>query len=214
MKKLTLSTNYSDLSGADLIIESVKEDLAVKEDIFLQLNKVCSKEAIIVSNTSCLPVTELAGIISNPSRIAGLHFSNPADKMLFAEIIKTKYTSQKTIDYLVKLTTELGKKPIISDDTPGFIANRILFPYLLEAVRFYEKGVSKEFIDNGIKSAYNHPLGPLKVIDFMGLDTFYLISNYLYEATNEQQFMVPEIIKKMIQANFLGCKSGEGFYKY
>ena len=214
LHKLTLTTAIADLADADVVIESIKEDFAAKKNIFEKLNEVCSKETIIATNTSCLSVTKLAAQVTNPSRVAGLHFSNPVEKMLLAEIVKTKYTSQPTIALLKGLAERLGKKPTIVDDTPGFIANRIFIPYLLEAVYLFEQGVDKKTIDDSVKFGYNHPLGPLQVIDLMGVDTFYDIVQHLHHSTGNEKFKVPQIIEEMVAKKTLGRKSGEGFYTY
>lgn len=214
LRNLTLTTAIADLADVDIVIESIKEDLALKRNILEKLNEVCSKETVIATNTSCLSVTELAELVTDPSRVAGLHFSNPVEKMLLAEIVKTKYTSQSTIVLLRGLAERLGKKPTIADDTPGFIANRIFVPYLLEAVYLFEQGVDKKTIDDSVKFGYNHPLGPLQVIDLMGVDTFYDIVYYLHRSTGNEKFKMPRIIEEMMTKKILGRKTGEGFYTY
>ncbi len=211
---LILTIDMADLARVDVIIESITEDLASKKIILKKLNEVCSKETVIATNTSCLSVTELAKLVTDPSRVAGLHFSNPVEKMLLAEIVRTKYTSQPTIALLKALAERLGKKPTIVDDTPGFVANRIFIPYLLEAVYLFGQGVDKKTIDDSVKFGYNHPMGPLQVIDLMGIDTFYGIVRHLHQSTGNEKFKMPRIIEEMAAKKILGRKTGEGFYTY
>ncbi|MBI2125154.1 3-hydroxyacyl-CoA dehydrogenase family protein [Candidatus Woesearchaeota archaeon] len=211
---LLLSTNMASVAEADVVIESVTEDRTAKKNLFSVLNKVCSSKTIIVTNTSSLSVTELAERIDNPSRVAGLHFFNPVHKMELVEIIRTAQTSDETINFLTELSEKLGKKPVLAKDNPGFIVNRVLIPYLLEAVHLFEQGVGKEDIDQAAKLGLNHPMGPLALIDFIGVDIFQNIIQNLHDATSDQKFTTPTVIKKMINEGKLGRKSGGGFYSY
>lgn len=211
---LTLTADYEDLKRSQIVIETVKENLKIKREVFSKLNQICQPDTLLLTNTSSLQIKDISENISHPERIAGFHLSNPADKMLMAEIIKTKQTSNQTISTLKSLAENLGKKPVLADDTPGFIVNRIIFPSLIEAVKLFEQGVPKEDIRTLIRTGYNYPLGPLEIIDFMGLDVFQDILTNLYKSTQDEKFKIPSIISQLVQENKLGRKTKQGFYDY
>jgi len=171
--------------------------------------------AIICSNTSSLCVIEMASVTKRPKQIAGMHFFNPVPIMKLVEIVKTIVTSQETIDTLFAVAAKLGKKAILAQDTPGFIVNRLLVPYLLYAIRMYESGLAtKEDIDEGMKLGCGHPMGPLTLLDFVGLDTTYFIAEIMFDEFKDPLMAPPPLLKRMVLAGFHGVKSGKGFYEY
>ena len=199
------------LTRIGLEVESVED----KAKAFGVLDTVCGPQTIFCSNTSSLCITELAAKTKRPDRFAGLHFFNPVPLMKLVEVIRSLTTSDETYQAVFGFAQSLGKEPITAPDKPGFIVNRLLVPYLLDAVRAYEEGVgSIEDIDNAMKLGAGHPMGPLTLLDFVGLDTTYYITHVMYDEFKERRFASPPLLKRMVMAGWYGKKSGKGFYDY
>jgi 3-hydroxybutyryl-CoA dehydrogenase len=212
---LTGTTQIADLRDCDLVIEAIVENLDEKRQTYAALESVVGDSTIIASNTSSLCIMELAAATKRPDRFAGLHFFNPVPIMKLVEVIRSLTTSEETYQTVVAFARSLGKEPITAPDRPGFIVNRLLVPYLLDAVRAYENGLGTlEDIDKGMKLGCGHPMGPFTLLDFVGLDTTYYIANIMFEEFREPAYAPPPLLKRMVLAGRLGRKSGEGFYKY
>jgi 3-hydroxybutyryl-CoA dehydrogenase len=213
--RLKTTTNIDDLQGCDLVIEAVVENMNVKKELFAKLDALLAPHAILCSNTSSLCVVEMAAATKRPKQVAGLHFFNPVPLMKLVEIVKTIVTSQDTIDTLFAFAKRLGKTAILAQDTPGFIVNRLLVPYLLYAIRMYESGLaSREDIDEGMRLGCGHPMGPLTLLDFVGLDTTYYIAEIMFDEFKDPMMAPPPLLKRMVLAGYHGRKSGKGFYDY
>lgn len=199
----------------DIVIEAVIENMAEKRKLYAELDRVCPPHTILASNTSSLTVIEMAAATKRQDRFVGLHFFNPVPMMQLAEVVRTIATSEATLETTKKFAQSLGKTAVIAKDTPGFIVNRLLVPYLLDAIRVYESGVaSREDIDEGMRLGCNHPMGPLTLADFIGLDTLYFIANIMFEEFKEPRFAPPTLLKRMVLAGQYGRKTGKGFYDY
>jgi 3-hydroxybutyryl-CoA dehydrogenase len=204
-----------DFGECDLVIEAVIENMDLKKDIFSILDNACPPHTILASNTSCLSVTEMAMSTNRPGKVLGMHFFNPVPVMRPVELVKTILTSEETLDTAKEVGKSLGKEVVIAQDTPGFIVNRLLIPYLLDAMRMLETGIAtREDIDQGIVLGLNHPMGPLTLSDFVGLDTTLFIADAMYEEFKNPAFAAPPLLRKMILAGWFGRKSGKGFYDY
>lgn len=204
-----------DLRGADLIIEAITEDLPLKQDLFRALDRLCPPSTIFVSNTSCISIIALASVTERADRFAGLHFFNPVPLMKLVEVVRSIRTSAETFQIVSDFATSLGKEPVAAKDHCGFIVNRLLVPYLLDAIRALEAGVaSAADIDKAMRLGCNHPMGPLELADFVGLDTTYAIANIMFEEYREARYAPPPLLKKMVIAGYHGRKSGRGFYDY
>ncbi len=215
MSRIKTSTRMEDLRDCDLIEEAVPEDLELKKKTFAQLDKICKKETIFGSNTSGLSVTDMAAATKRPDKVLGMHFHNPAPVMQLLELVKTIMTSEDTIETVKKWGVTLGKTVVVAPDVGGFIVTRLFTPFLLGAVRMLEAGIAtRDEIDTSMKLAVNHPMGPLEVVDFIGLDTELSISETLYEETKDPKYAPPLLLKKMVTAGWLGRKIGKGFYEY
>jgi len=213
--RLRGTTAYADLAACDLVIEAIVENVDAKRQAYAQVEAVVGDQCLIASNTSSLCVTELAASTKRPDRFGGLHFFNPVPLMKLVEVIRALTTSQATHDTLMAFATALGKEPIAAPDRGGFIVNRLLVPYLLDAVRCLEDGLGTlEDIDKGMVLGCGYPMGPFTLLDFVGLDTTYFIANILYEEFREARFAPPPLLKRMVLAGQLGKKSGRGFYTY
>jgi|Deesub1362A_J573_1020465.scaffolds.fasta_scaffold00186_21 3-hydroxybutyryl-CoA dehydrogenase len=213
--RLKGTLSLEDLKDCDLIIEAVVEDLKVKNELFSQLDKLCPERTIFASNTSSLTIMAMAASTQRQDRFCGLHFFNPVPVMKLVEVVKTIATSQDTIDTCFDFCRKIGKIPILAKDNSGFIVNLLLVPYLLDAIRALEQGVASiEDIDNGMKLGCNHPMGPLTLLDFVGLDTTYNIANIMFEEYREKRYAPPPLLRKMVLAGYYGRKSGKGFYDY
>jgi 3-hydroxybutyryl-CoA dehydrogenase len=209
------TVKLEDLAGCDLVIEAVTENIAVKKDVFSTLDAVCAADAVLATNTSSLSVTEIAAFTKKPERVLGLHFFNPVPLMKLVEIIRALSTGEAAFERAKGYVEAIGKTPVIAKDAPGFVVNRLLVPYILDAIRVYESGLaSKEDIDNGMKLGCGYPMGPLQLLDFVGLDTTYYIANIMFEEFREPRFAPPPLLKRMVLAGHLGRKSGRGFYDY
>ena len=215
LANLSGTTKFDDLAGADLIIEAIVENIDEKARTFAALEAVVGEHTILCSNTSSLCITELAAKTRRPDRFAGLHFFNPVPLMKLVEVIRGLTTSDETYQTVFAFAQSLGKEPITAPDKPGFIVNRLLVPYLLDAVRSYEHGLGTvEDIDKGMKLGTGYPMGPFTLLDFVGLDTTYYIANIMFEEYREAVYAPPPLLKRMVLAGRLGRKSGHGFYKY
>ncbi len=209
------TTSFDDLKDCDLVIEAIIESLDEKARAYDAVERVVRAETIIVSNTSSLCVTELAAKTKRPDRFGGLHFFNPVPIMKLVEVIRALTTSDETYKGLYAFAQSLGKEPITAPDKPGFIVNRLLVPYLLDAIRAHEHGLGTvEDIDKGMKLGCNYPMGPFTLLDYVGLDTTYYIANIMFEEYREPAYASPPLLKRMVLAGRLGRKSGQGFYKY
>ncbi len=209
------TTNMADLANVDLAIEAAIENLDLKKSIFKELDQVTRPDAILASNTSSLAVTEMASMTKRPDKVLGLHFFNPVPVMPLLEMVRTFLTSEATYQATRQWGEGLGKTIIVSKDTPGFIVNALLIPYLLDAVRMYENGLaSKEDIDAGMKLGLAHPMGPLTLLDFVGLDTTLYIADEMFKELKDARFAAPALLRRMVTAGYNGRKSGKGFYDY
>ena len=212
---LSATTKLEDLRDGDLIIEAIIENVDEKAKAFAALDAVVGPHTIFCSNTSSLCITELAAKTKRPDRFAGLHFFNPVPLMKLVEVIRGLTTSDETYQTVFAFAQSLGKEPITAPDKPGFIVNRLLVPYLLDAIRSYENGLGTvEDIDKGMKLGTGYPMGPFTLLDFVGLDTTYYIANIMFEEYREPAYAPPPLLKRMVLAGRLGRKSGQGFYKY
>jgi len=213
--RIRTSTRLEDLKDCDLVEESIPEDLELKKRAFAELDRICKPETIFGTNTSGLSVTEMAAATKRGERLLGIHFHNPAPVMRLLELVKTIMTSDETIEAARRFGESLQKTVVVAPDVGGFIVTRLFTPFLLGAVRMLEAGIAtRDEIDISMKMAVNHPMGPLEVIDFIGLDTELSISESLYEETREAKYAPPLLLRKMVVAGWLGRKSGKGFYDY
>ena len=209
------TTNIKDFANCDLMIEVAIENMDLKKKIFAELDKICPQHAILATNTSCLSIIDIAMATGKPDKVLGLHFFNPVPVMKLLEIVKTIATSDETLEAGQAFGKSLGKTIVIAQDTPGFIVNCLLIPYLLNAIRMLNAGVAtKEDIDTGINLGLNHPMGPLALSDLIGNDTVLFIANALYDEFKEAQYAPPSLLRKMVTAGWLGRKTGKGFYEY
>ncbi len=203
------------LADCDLVVEAIVENLEEKRKTFGNLDPVVKPEAIFASNTSSLTITQLAMSTSRPERFVGLHFFNPVPVMKLVEVVRTLLTADEAFDSTMEWAREVGKQPIACRDNSGFIVNRLLVPYLLDAIRAYEEGVGTvEDIDKGMQLGCGYPMGPFTLLDFVGLDTTYYIANIMFEEYREKRFAPPPLLKQMVQAGRHGRKTGRGFYEY
>jgi len=215
MGRLKGTLDYEDLTDCDLVVEAVVEDIKVKNEMFSLLDKICKPETIFATNTSSLRVSEMAAVTSRPEKMVGLHFFNPVQVMNLVEIVRTIITSEETFDDVFSFCKSIKKAPIVAKDTPGFIVNRLLAPYFTEAVRALETGVaSVEDIDTRMMLGAGYPMGPLTLLDFVGIDTVYRALSSMYEEFRQFQFAPPPLMRKMVLLGLLGRKTGKGFYDY
>ena len=207
--------DYSDLADCDLVIEAITEDLDAKLEMWREVDGIVKEEAIFATNTSSLPVIDQAAATSRPDRFLGLHYFNPAQVMKLVEVIRAVTTSDEVFDTGKEFTSKIGKLGIPTKDKAGFIVNRLLVPYMLDAIRAYEEGVgSVAEIDEAMKAGAGHPMGPLTLADFVGLDTMGSICEVLFDEFRERRFAKPPTLRKMLAAGWYGRKSGMGFYDY
>jgi 3-hydroxybutyryl-CoA dehydrogenase len=212
---LSGTTRLDELAPCDLVIEAIVENIDDKRTSYAALDSVVGQNTIFCSNTSSLCITELAATTKRPERFAGLHFFNPVPIMKLVEVIRGLATSDETYHTIFAFAQSLGKEPITAPDRPGFIVNRLLVPYLLDAIREYESGLGTlEDIDKGMKLGTGYPMGPFTLLDYVGLDTTYYIANIMFEEYREPRFAPPPLLKRMVLAGRLGKKSGRGFYEY
>jgi 3-hydroxybutyryl-CoA dehydrogenase len=215
MARIATSIKIEDLRDCDLIEEAIPEDLELKKRVFSELDQICPAHTIFGTNTSCLSVTDMAAATKRGEKLLGMHFHNPAPVMRLLELVRTIMTSVETIETVTKFGQTLGKTVVVAPDVGGFIVTRLFTPFLLGAVHMLEEGIAtREEIDTSMKLAVNHPMGPLEVIDFIGLDTELAIDEMLYEETKDPKYAPPLLLKKMVAAGWLGRKTGKGFYEY
>ena len=213
--KITYTTELDDLASCDLVIEAITEDENLKKEMFADIDRIVAADAILASNTSSIPITRLAAATSRPDRVVGLHFFNPVPVMALVELITTVKTDPTVADSITEFAETIGKSVIRARDRGGFIVNMLLVPYLLGAVRMYEAGIAtREDIDTGMRLGANHPMGPLELCDFIGLDTMKLVADVLFEEYKEPFYASPPLLTRMVEAGLLGRKTGEGFYTY
>jgi len=215
LKNLRFVTDLNELSGSDLFIEAVVEDLAVKNALWSQLNGIAGPDAIFASNTSSLTIIAMATASGRPDRMLGLHFFNPVPSMKLVEVVRTITTSEETEQRAIAFVKALGKEPIRAKDSSGFVVNLLLIPYMLDAIKALESNVaSVEDIDKGMQLGAGHPMGPFTLLDFVGLDTAYKIAEIMFTEYRDQRYAPPPLLKRMVLAGMLGKKSGKGFYDY
>jgi len=213
--RLKGTTSLEDLKSCDLIVEAIIERLSAKRELFAALEAICPPSTIFASNTSSLTITEIATATKRPQRFVGLHFFNPVPVMKLVEVVRTIATEESVYEEMVAFGAKLGKTPVRAKDSTGFIVNRLLVPYLLDAIRALEEGVgSIEDLDNSMKLGCGYPMGPLTLLDFVGLDTTYYISQIMFDEFKEKRFAAPPLLKRMVLAGWNGRKSGRGFYDY
>jgi 3-hydroxybutyryl-CoA dehydrogenase len=209
------TTRLEDFADRDLVIEAAIEDIRLKRELFAQLDQICPPHAILASNTSSIPIIQLAAATQRPGRVLGMHFFNPVPTMQLIELVRTLTTSDEALEAVRAVGERLGKRMIVSKDRAGFIVNYLLMPYMLDAVRMLEQGfASKEDIDLGMMLGTSYPMGPFTLADFVGLDTALHIADVLFEAFKEPRFATPTLLRQMVAAGWLGRKSGRGFYHY
>ena len=213
--RIQTTTDLESLKDCDLIIEAVTEDLQLKNDMFRTLDRVCPAHTIFASNTSSLTIADMAAATNRPDRVVGLHFFNPVPVMKLVEVVRTIATSQQTFKSAYDFAKSLGKEPIEAKDTSGFVVNRLLVPYMLDAIRCLEQGLaSTEDIDKGMVLGTNYPMGPFTLCDFVGIDTLLRIADIMFEEYRETRFAPPPLLKRMVTMGYYGRKSKRGFYDY
>ena len=215
LQRLTFTTSVADLKPVDIVIEAITEDLALKNVLFQELDTVCGAGAIFASNTSSLTIAEMAAATKRADRFVGLHFFNPVPLMALVEVVRTVTTSEQTFKRAFAFAASLGKEPVAAKDNSGFIVNLLLVPYLLDAIRAVERGVgSVPDIDKAMQLGCGYPMGPLALLDFVGLDTTHHIAEIMFKEYREPRYAPPPLLKRMVLAGMYGKKSGKGFYDY
>jgi 3-hydroxybutyryl-CoA dehydrogenase len=213
--RVTAVTDLAELAACDLVLESIVEDLATKQELFTELDRVCAPDAILATNTSTLPIVDMAVITQRPDRVCGIHFFNPATAMSLVEVVPAITTSEATLDEARTFVAACGKTAVTVKDQAGFVVNALLFPYLNNAVRLFDAGVaSRDDIDTAMKGGCNFPMGPLELLDLVGLDTSLAILDALYEEFRDPNFAPAPLLRRMVAADRLGRKTGAGFYDY
>ena len=209
------TTDTGDFGECDLVIEAAVENLDLKKKIFGEMDRVCPERTILATNTSCLPIMDMAAATGRPDRVLGMHFFNPVPAMKLLEIIRTTATSEATLETGKSFGKSLDKTIVIVQDSPGFIVNRLMAPQILNAIRMVESGIAAaEDIDTAMALGLNYPMGPLALADLIGLDTFLFIANGIYDKLRDEQYAAPALLKDMVAAGQLGRKTGKGFYEY
>ena len=212
--RIKVVSSLAEFKPCHLVVEAVVEDLEVKKKVFAQLDKVCPAHAVLATNTSVLSVTDIAVATKRPEKVLGIHFSNPVPLMKMLEIIKTLATSDETLTIARDFCTSIGKKVVVAKDAAGFLANRILCPFLLNAIRMMEAGYAAEDIDNICTMGMGHPMGPLTLLDLIGIDTVYRGAIEVYDELKDPQYNPPTLMRKMVTLGWHGRKTGKGFYTY
>jgi len=214
-RRLRGSLRLEDLGDADLVIEAITENVALKQETFRRLDRICPSHTLLATNTSSCTVTELAAATKRPAQVLGLHFFNPAPVMKLVEVVRTILTSDATFKTAWSFVQTIGKTPVAAQDTTGFIVNRLLVPYLVEAIRVLEAGVaSRDDIDQAMKLGCGYPMGPFTLLDLVGLDTTLFVAEVMFQEFREGRFAPPPLLRRMVLAGQLGRKSGKGFYDY
>ena len=215
LNRIERTTKFEDLSDVDLVIEAVFEDMGVKKEIYNKLDKVTREDVVLATNTSSLPIVEIAVSTSKADKVVGMHFFNPAPVMKLVEIIKTLATSDETAQFAYDFALAVGKEPVMTKDSPGFIVNRILIPMLNEAVFAYQDGVgTPEDIDKAMKLGTNQPIGPVALVDLIGLDVTLDVMDTFYREFQDSKFRAAPLLRQMVRAGWLGRKTGKGFFEY
>jgi 3-hydroxybutyryl-CoA dehydrogenase len=215
MARIAGTLDLADLAGCDMVVEAAIENMAIKKEIFARLDKMVPPHTLLASNTSSLCITEMASATQRGDKVLGIHFFNPVPVMPLIEFVRTILTSDETMEVAHQFGTSLGKTMVTAKDTPGFIVNRLLIPYLLDAVQVYGDGLAtREDIDTAIKLGLHHPMGPLTLLDFVGLDTCLFIADAMFEEYKDARYAAPPLLRRMVLAGYLGRKSGKGFYDY
>jgi 3-hydroxybutyryl-CoA dehydrogenase len=215
LSRIKRTTEIGDLSDCDLVIEAATEDIELKKAIFAQLDDVCPKHTVLATNTSVLPVVQMAAVTARPDQVLGMHFSNPVPVMKILEMIKTIATSESTMETGKQFCESLGKTVVVTKDLPGFISGRIFTPFILNAIRLVETEVAKpEDIDTMFRLGAGHPMGPLETLDLVGIDTVYHAASAIYDELKDPQYLPPQLMKQMVTMGWLGRKTGKGFYTY
>ncbi len=215
MGNIVRTNELEELADCDLVIEAIVEDINAKKEIFQALDKVCKAETILASNTSSIPIGDLGSVTKRRDRFVGLHFFNPVPVMKLVEVVRALDTSENTIQSVKQFAESLGKTTVAAKDTPGFIVNVLLIPYLLDAIRQYERGLASALdIDNAMKLGCGHPMGPLTLTDFIGLDTTLFIADIFFNEFKDDHYAAPPLLRRMVAAGYMGMKSGRGFFDY
>ncbi|HPY64005.1 MAG TPA: 3-hydroxyacyl-CoA dehydrogenase NAD-binding domain-containing protein [Bacillota bacterium] len=215
LRRLSRSVDLNDASDATLVLEAIFEDMIAKRELLKALDAICAPDCLFGSNTSSLSITEMASGLQHEEQFLGIHFFNPAPVMKLVEIIRGDATSEETLEVALDLVRSIGKEPVICRESPGFIVNRILIPMINEAVELLDRGVaSREDIDQAMKLGANHPMGPLELADFVGVDIVLAIMEVLYSETGDPKYRPSLMLRRLVRAGKLGRKSGEGFYQY
>ncbi|KUP04094.1 3-hydroxybutyryl-CoA dehydrogenase [Bacillus coahuilensis p1.1.43] len=215
LSRLTLSTNLEDAKNVDIVIEAAVENMTIKKDIFSKLDSIAPEHTILATNTSSLPITEIAAVTKRPEKVIGMHFMNPVPVMKLVEIIRGLATADEVYQAVEDMSKSLSKVPVEVNDFPGFVSNRVLMPMINEAIyTLYEGVASKEAIDEVMKLGMNHPMGPLTLADFIGLDTCLYIMETLHEGFGDDKYRPCPLLRKYVKAGWLGKKTGRGFYEY
>ncbi len=215
MTRIRFTTDERAAAECDLVIESIIEEIETKKDLFRRLERICRPDALLTTNTSALSVTEMMAVCKHRDRVAGLHFFNPAPVMKLVEIIRAFETAEATVEVLGGFCRALGKDPVVVQDTTGFIVNRLLTPYMLNAIRMLERGTGNiESIDHAMKSGAGHPMGPFELADYIGLDVVYAMASNIFEDVRHEHHAPPHTLNRLVQLGYLGRKTGRGFYDY
>lgn len=213
--RFSVTTELARVADADLVVEAVFEDVGLKKEILGQIDRLTGPDTFIASNTSTIPLVILAAATSRPERVVGLHFFNPVPAMKLVEVIRTPVTSAEHVQTMVDLALALGKSPVVVNDVPGFVGNLLIVPYLLDAVRALERGVADlESIDSVIRLGFNHPMGPFRLSDLIGLDIVHDMAASMYEEYKDPRYFPPPLLKQYVRLGWLGRKTGRGFYRY